>query len=566
MGGRLIARGDGAAFMGGADFTWKVPTAGFVWVEDGHGDFGGRRLVARPGGENKETGPLREYPALCCSFADLRTLASFRAFASEHGRLSLDIDGEPAGDHEVLWHRETSAMRALLAVYDALRKRDVAELRQWFVRRDPRGWCVTGGMTITGPEVRGDLWERVRNIQGGNDRGLFTIGWLFIELLLNRRYRDAPLLVSGTAYSSLDLAVHPRTLLDALWLQAGQLIARQQELRRCRQCGAWFLYGHGAKRIDARFCSVSCRVGANRRKRRAVLLDQASSFVSPLGEQMEEPSENEIIAGVKRDIRAGRSVDDVLRSIRRWCTGSPTTVFLTDSWMLPREKELRRLLEHRVTEDQATALQEFVLRLENLDVVIGWLGGTPPITWAHFHAVRERHAQAQADRAVRLYLRRHYLLIRRKLWELPDTFAERFQPPEPTRRDRDDFVLDTPPLVGGGAPRFMFWRTDDRSKTRGRAVFGEGPAACPKCNRRRTKLSHEYGELVSAITGRSYTRGRVALCDRCRAVVDVRFNRWNPVEALRERTYGDARARYGKVAIESDLVVSATRANTSPAS
>ncbi len=49
---------------------------------------------------------------------------------------------------------------------------------------------------------------------------------------------------------------YPRSLLDALWLQLGQVLANDVAIRQCQYCHEWFEAGPGTRRrTDAKFCS-----------------------------------------------------------------------------------------------------------------------------------------------------------------------------------------------------------------------------------------------------------------------------------------------------------------------
>jgi len=57
-------------------------------------------------------------------------------------------------------------------------------------------------------------------------------------------------------------------LRDALWLQFGQAMMREGQLRLCPHCAHWFETGLGTgRRKDARFCSDEHRVTFNSLKR-----------------------------------------------------------------------------------------------------------------------------------------------------------------------------------------------------------------------------------------------------------------------------------------------------------
>jgi hypothetical protein len=64
------------------------------------------------------------------------------------------------------------------------------------------------------------------------------------------------------------LKLEPPSLLDAIWLQFGQAITSDADLRFCIQCGNPFeAGGQSGRRADAKFCSDECRVNYNSLKR-----------------------------------------------------------------------------------------------------------------------------------------------------------------------------------------------------------------------------------------------------------------------------------------------------------
>lgn len=60
----------------------------------------------------------------------------------------------------------------------------------------------------------------------------------------------------------------PPSLLNALWLELGEFLARDAQMRECQQCGGWFETGPGTgRRADAKFCSDDHRIAFNSLKR-----------------------------------------------------------------------------------------------------------------------------------------------------------------------------------------------------------------------------------------------------------------------------------------------------------
>ena len=84
------------------------------------------------------------------------------------------------------------------------------------------------------------------------------------------------LVVWNEDFSSLQLAVTPRSLLQALWVQFCMAITENASFRRCEQCQRWF---SEASRSDKLFCSDACRIAAYRlRKSRS---SEQANFAPP---------------------------------------------------------------------------------------------------------------------------------------------------------------------------------------------------------------------------------------------------------------------------------------------
>jgi hypothetical protein len=60
----------------------------------------------------------------------------------------------------------------------------------------------------------------------------------------------------------------PATFINALWLELGQSLTSEAQLRNCKRCGVWFPTGPGTgRRADAKFCSDDHRIIFNSLKR-----------------------------------------------------------------------------------------------------------------------------------------------------------------------------------------------------------------------------------------------------------------------------------------------------------
>ena len=67
---------------------------------------------------------------------------------------------------------------------------------------------------------------------------------------------------------SLNLIIHPDSLMDAMWIQFARLVAGNVQIRKCAQCPVWFPFGTGTKRRkSAIYCSGRCRRAAYDQRR-----------------------------------------------------------------------------------------------------------------------------------------------------------------------------------------------------------------------------------------------------------------------------------------------------------
>ncbi len=90
-------------------------------------------------------------------------------------------------------------------------------------------------------------------------------------------------------------------------------------------------------------------------------------------------------------ITGGMSVSDALAVFREGCNHGPERLWITESWITPRFAQLRELLTDPITEAEAEALTETVLKRRRLDDVIEWLDHRPA-TWEEYRELVRRRA------------------------------------------------------------------------------------------------------------------------------------------------------------------------------
>ena len=188
----------------------------FQWERDPSG-YGvqGVRLIPT-GRDTLRYWTLDDHPALFHEFADLKcSPSSVKAFADKYGLLTDD----EAGAQMSTWNERIKRMRRAVALWDKGKKTgDLSELIEMF-NEGPRGISFIGLAPTVAPE------------------------------------RPA-------------LHITPRHLLAGMWLQFGQAVSANMQLKRCLQCPTWFAYGTGTgRRKSGLYCSDRCRKAAHREQR-----------------------------------------------------------------------------------------------------------------------------------------------------------------------------------------------------------------------------------------------------------------------------------------------------------
>jgi hypothetical protein len=196
----------GETTMQNITFEWKKCRFGYRIVPPKKGEPAGLAMLRpagpapdrRPGSKDFETiRPLDHHKALFRDFADLSTQRDFVEFASKWGLLTDTHDDEDLAT----WQVESGSMRSALASWEA-----------------------------------------------GKFAGL--------ENLFND-YRWARLAIR---FRNGALALEPRNLRDAMWVQLAVSLTKREHHRACLWCKTWFPYGAGTEhRASALYCSPKCQ-------------------------------------------------------------------------------------------------------------------------------------------------------------------------------------------------------------------------------------------------------------------------------------------------------------------
>jgi hypothetical protein len=315
------------------DFAWHVPPHE-IWIESAHewttpsnlhlatipeaalikmSTEGPPRSFLTNGSMPWNKGARRYSPfslpiSLFRTFADTElTEQAILHFANTYGLLGRTVaiirrgDRAPSiadGESLQVWRAEVSLMKAAVRLWDAIRARDLKALRtriHWgrndLVSYDAQSDIGDIGASI--PELEPET--TCVDLQHLGMRDVFQKGDVIRPaIFILSRIVDCKLKnqVSATTTADFDhltlrMSFSPSNLLAALWLQFSLSVDRDENFKKCRQCGKWFALAPGTGRADKEFCSGACRSKAYRnRQADAQALHQTGLSVSDIARQL----------------------------------------------------------------------------------------------------------------------------------------------------------------------------------------------------------------------------------------------------------------------------------------
>jgi hypothetical protein len=213
------------------DFAWSVDTKGYR-LDNG-------RIIGNGG--SKRPYRLQEFPTLHLIFAKTpQTPEGLLRFVNRFGRLTLDEP--PEGGEPIVGDNVKKILPDIRMISGALE--------------------ILRGHLGNPPKWQGGPFEYDVPPMPGLPRGAKISGGIPLRGKLSAS------LVPDPSTGEWRLKLAPPTLLDAIWLQFGQALTSNANLRPCDQCGTWFEAGAGSgRRADAKFCSDECRIKFNSLKR-----------------------------------------------------------------------------------------------------------------------------------------------------------------------------------------------------------------------------------------------------------------------------------------------------------
>ena len=293
------------------DFCWRVPNAGYRWVE-GRVESGSQADAPEPllgRVDPTDVGqqvlqPFVEYPDLYLTFANTDpTPAGVLAFANRFGTLgpaveSKIIPGSVTGDDAAalswslgaepyrLWRAHVLWLRHLITLWQSARQGDTDQLARWIVW-DRRGlsYRVPRGVAACVTQVAPRWLFRPRPGQprrlgypGHSEFTMYNLGQtvargdmasaaeIFVISAVNEKLSvtAAPQLYWSFLTRETSLHGYPQGLLDAMYLQFAWSIEGNRQYRQCPVCQKWFVLAPGVNRSNRLTCSAGCRVRQSR--------------------------------------------------------------------------------------------------------------------------------------------------------------------------------------------------------------------------------------------------------------------------------------------------------------
>lgn len=202
-----------------------------------------------------------------------------------HLQLSLDSDewlqasslalkwvgaGAVFGDSEDLWRSNIRKLKALIEVWENIKDRNQRELKKYLrVEPDPDGKSTR--ITWTGPAEK--YWSSVSYFDLLQPHNVLDAAHLEMErTICEETTSGSDLYVSFVAKAHLpELAVQPKSLRDAIWLQFAVAVCENKSFRQCDICGKAFEVSPDVARTNRRLCSPACKAKAHRKRRTQAL-------------------------------------------------------------------------------------------------------------------------------------------------------------------------------------------------------------------------------------------------------------------------------------------------------
>lgn len=211
--------------------------------------------------DSKQTWPK---PPATCKLA----YAYLRPKSDEGQEASLwegawHMKGAVSGDSFSYWQENIRALKALVALWDAIGKRDLAAIEK-HARLTKRG----NRQSIVLVDDEGQIEEPITFTPPSKLTLHSAAEYALIKTIAARIYytTSIDLFPPGSARSR-KLAVVPQSLRDAIWLQFGLAVLEQKKFRSCDVCARPFEVSPQVARTNRTLCSPACKARAHRQRR-----------------------------------------------------------------------------------------------------------------------------------------------------------------------------------------------------------------------------------------------------------------------------------------------------------
>jgi len=184
------------------------------------------------------------------------------------------LSGAVAGDSLDYWQENIRALKALVGLWDALKRRDCKAIEQvarftWQDKKRVIG-LVDGLETPLDDPIRFDLASSERlTLQQAAEHALISALAGFTSAAASIS------LFPPESRHERRLAIVPRSLRDAIWLQFALAVLENKAYRACEVCGKAFELSPQVARTSRTLCSAACKARAHRQRR-----DQAVKLAS----------------------------------------------------------------------------------------------------------------------------------------------------------------------------------------------------------------------------------------------------------------------------------------------
>ena len=286
-------------------FQWDIHEGGYEWIEarlaeldGGPSDPGPFLTDSRPVGAAgfavTRYNPLAEHSGLFRVFADIDpTEDAIKAFADRYGLLggeaariivlTEDVGDKkgPVGIGESLsaWHRELLAMSQAVTLWELARHGDVEQLSR-FIHWDEKGVQYRSHPDLASGELPElPYLKTIASIASENrqpdpfdrfKRGeVIQPALYYVQRVVNKHLKErvSPRLLWNESRTHLGVYFVPGSLVGALWLQFAQAIERNNDFRKCAECGIWFELSPQTARSNKTYCSNACRTKTYRKRK-----------------------------------------------------------------------------------------------------------------------------------------------------------------------------------------------------------------------------------------------------------------------------------------------------------